>query len=36
MYFRYIGWDGTDWMDLAEDMVQWRALVNIVKNLWVI
>jgi hypothetical protein len=30
-----IGWDGIDWIDLAEDRDQWRALVNAVMNLWV-
>jgi hypothetical protein len=29
------GWDGVDWIDLAQDRVQWRALVNTVMNLWV-
>jgi hypothetical protein len=28
-----IGWDGMDWIDLAEDRDQWRALVNTVMNL---
>jgi hypothetical protein len=28
--------DGIDWIDLAEDRNQWRALVNIVMNLWVL
>jgi hypothetical protein len=28
-----LGWDGMDWIDLAEDRNQWRALVNIVMNL---
>jgi hypothetical protein len=28
MKFREIGWDGGDWIDLAEDRDQWRALVN--------
>jgi hypothetical protein len=27
-----IGWDGMDWMNLAKDMDQWRALVNTVMN----
>jgi hypothetical protein len=30
-----IGWDGTDWIDLAQDRKQWRALVNTVMNLGV-
>jgi hypothetical protein len=30
---REIGWDGIDWVDLAEDRDQWRALVNTVLNL---
>jgi hypothetical protein len=24
---REIGWDGTDWIDLAQDRDQWRALL---------
>jgi hypothetical protein len=32
MYLREIGWDGMDWMDLAQDRDQWRALVNAVMN----
>jgi hypothetical protein len=30
---REIGWGGTDWIDLAQDRDQWRALVNTVMNL---
>jgi hypothetical protein len=30
---REIGWDGLDWVDLAQDRDQWRALVNTVMNL---
>jgi hypothetical protein len=30
---REIGWDFTDWIDLAQDRGQWRALVNTVMNL---
>jgi hypothetical protein len=26
-------WDGMDWIDLAENRDQWRALVNAVMNL---
>jgi hypothetical protein len=27
------GWDGVDWIGLAQDRNQWRALVNTVLNL---
>jgi hypothetical protein len=30
---REIGWDGIDWIDLAQNRDQWRALVNTVMNL---
>jgi hypothetical protein len=30
---REIGWDGVDWIDLAQDRDQWRVLVNTVMNL---
>jgi hypothetical protein len=30
---REIGWDGMDWIDLAQDRDQWRALVNMVMSL---
>jgi hypothetical protein len=33
MDLREIGWNGGDWIDLAQDMDQWRALVNAVMNL---
>jgi hypothetical protein len=35
MYLGEIGWDGVDWIELAQDRDQWRALVNTMKNLWV-
>jgi hypothetical protein len=28
-----IGWDGVDWIDMAQDRDQWRALVSTVLNL---
>jgi hypothetical protein len=33
MDLREIGWSGTDWINLAQDRDQWRALVNTVINL---
>jgi hypothetical protein len=36
MYLREIGWDGVDWIDMAQDRDQWRALVNTVLNLQVL
>jgi hypothetical protein len=35
MDLREIGCDGGDWIGLAEDRDQWRALVNMVMNLQV-
>jgi hypothetical protein len=32
MDLREIGWDGIDWIDLAQDRDQWKALVNTVMN----
>jgi hypothetical protein len=32
---REIGFDGMDWIDLAQDKDQWRALVIMIMNLWV-
>jgi hypothetical protein len=28
-----IGWNGVDWIDMAQDRDQWRALVSTVLNL---
>jgi hypothetical protein len=28
-----IGWDGINWIHLAQDRDQWRALVNTIMNL---
>jgi hypothetical protein len=33
MDHRKIGWDGMDWIDLAQDRDQWRAPVKTVMNL---
>jgi hypothetical protein len=33
MDIRETEWDGMDWIDLAQDRDQWRALVNMVMNL---
>jgi hypothetical protein len=33
MDLREIGWSGMDWIDVAQDRDQWRALVNRVMNL---
>jgi hypothetical protein len=32
IYVREIVWDGMDWIDLAQDRDQWRALVDTVMN----
>jgi hypothetical protein len=33
MDLREIGWDGVDWIELAQNRDQWRALVNTVMYL---
>jgi hypothetical protein len=30
-----VGWVGMNWIVLAQDRDRWRALVNVVMNLWV-
>jgi hypothetical protein len=35
MDLRDVGWDGRDWIDLAQDRDQWRTLVNTVMILLV-
>jgi hypothetical protein len=35
MDLRELGWGGMDWIELAQDRDQCRALVNTVMNLWV-
>jgi hypothetical protein len=34
--FSEMGWEGMDWMHLAEDRDKWRAVVNILTNLWIL
>jgi hypothetical protein len=36
MDLKEIGWGGIDWIDLAQDRDQWRALVNTVMKLRVL
>jgi hypothetical protein len=36
MVLREIRWDEVDWIDMAQDRDQWRALVNTVLNLRVL
>jgi hypothetical protein len=36
MSLQEMGWEGIDWIDLAQDRERWRALVNAVMNLWVL
>jgi hypothetical protein len=33
MDLREVGWDGGDWIDLAQDRDRWRTYVNAVMNL---
>jgi hypothetical protein len=33
MDLRVIGWDGLDWIDLAQDRDKWKAFVNMVIKL---
>jgi hypothetical protein len=35
MDLREIGWEGVNWMHLAEDRDQWHTLMNTVMNLQV-
>jgi hypothetical protein len=36
MNLREIGWEGLEWILLAEDRDHWWALMNAVMNLWVL
>jgi len=33
--FKEIGWEGVNWIHLAQDRDLWHALENMVMNLWV-
>jgi hypothetical protein len=35
LHLREIGWGGMDWINLAQDRDQWRAVMNTVMNLQV-
>jgi hypothetical protein len=35
MYLRETGFEGLDWINMAQDRDQWQALVNVVLNFWV-
>jgi hypothetical protein len=32
MDLQEVGWDGVDWIDMAQDRDRWRVLVNEVMN----
>jgi hypothetical protein len=34
MNLREIGWEGVEWIHMAQERDQWQALVNTVMNLW--
>jgi hypothetical protein len=36
MDLREIGWEGVEWIQVAQDRDRWRALVNTVMNLLVL
>jgi hypothetical protein len=33
MHFQEVGWEGTDWIDVAQDRDKWRPLLNVVMNI---
>jgi len=35
IFKKEVGWEGMDWIDLAQDRDRWRELVNAVMNLLV-
>jgi hypothetical protein len=34
MYLREIGWEGVDWIHMAQGRDLWQALVNMIMNIW--
>jgi hypothetical protein len=36
MDLRETGWEDVEWVQLAQDRGQWRAVMNVVMNLWVL
>jgi len=35
MYLQEVGWEGMNWIDLAQDRNRWRTFVNAVMSPWV-
>jgi hypothetical protein len=35
MYLRETEWGGMNWIELAQDRDQWKALVTMVMSIWV-
>ena len=35
MDLKYVGWESVDWIDVAEDMDKWQALLNTGMKIWV-
>jgi hypothetical protein len=33
MHLQRVGWEGMDWIDVAQDRDSWRKLVNVVMNI---
>jgi hypothetical protein len=33
MYLQEVGWEGVEWIDMAQDRDRWQALMNAVMNL---
>jgi hypothetical protein len=36
MDFKEVGCEGEEWIQMAQDRVQWQVLVNTVMNLWIL